>query len=62
MPRKRKPKFRVGQVVYYKTRKVWVKITDSPPIDRFYYFTGYPEEAWAHESELRPLTHKEMGR
>lgn len=60
--KRKKPKFRVGQVVAYKaplgTR--WVQIRTNPDSHGNFYINGHPG-GWANLCEVRPLTRRERG-
>jgi len=56
----KRAKFRVGQVVCYKTRGTYVKIISEPDFDRHYLIEGHLD-TWGHESEFRALTKRERG-
>jgi hypothetical protein len=56
-----KAKFRFGQVVHFKSNGTWVKVTSLPDRDGYLHIQGDARDGWAYETELRPLTAREIG-
>ena len=54
---RRKARFRVGEVVFYKTRGTWVKVMSEFDDEGHCRIIGH-EDGWCHKSELRPLNFK----
>jgi hypothetical protein len=60
-PKRKQPKFSYGQVVFYKTREIYVKLVALPDAEGYCLIVGHATEDWCHKSEIRPLTEKEIG-
>jgi hypothetical protein len=58
---KRKPKFKVGQVVKYKFDGSYVQIGTKFDSEGNCYINGHHKDTWAWIGELRPLTKREIG-
>ena len=59
-PQRKKPKFRVGQVVKYREKDTYHRVSSvwsHPGYEPFYSLSDHHS---LHESELRPLTAKEI--
>ena len=61
-PQRKKPKFRVGQVVKVRAFDSYTRILSGPDSNRHYRVTFTDAHSLFHEVELRGLTRKEAGR